>query len=123
MMETVSSLHLPSWGLLSKFGFSDGDMPDDLCDWLEDRLGIEHARDMPWHTVLEALVREQLLPVIDQTVEVVSIETIHNPIRAVTVDGVDVTDFWYGDPGQPTLTPEGVTVSYETVLAKVLELR
>jgi hypothetical protein len=122
-MEGVSSLYLPSWCLLSKFGFSDGDMPDDLCDWLEDRLGIERARDVSWHAVLEALVREHLLPVLDQAVEVVSIETIHNPIRATTVDGADVTDSWYGDPGRPELTPDGVTVSYETVLAKVLELR
>ncbi len=119
----MSNLLLLSWGLLSKFGFSDGDMPDDLEDWLEDRLGIDGAREVPWHTVLEALVREHLLPVLDQTVEVVSIETNHNPIRAITVDGVDVIDFWYGDPGRPELTPDCVTVSYETVLAKVLELR
>lgn len=123
-METVSSLHLPSWGLLSKWGFNDGDMPDHIWDWLEERIGIDAARDVPWRTVLEALVREHLVPALDQAVEVVTVETCHNPIRATTVDGADVEDFWFQNLAeQPKLTPDGVDVPYEAVLTAVQAAR
>jgi hypothetical protein len=112
-------LRLYSDGLLSKFGFNDGDQPDDVADWLEAD-GIEYGR-APWHPVLRRLVREHLLPVIDQNVAVYDIETIHNPIRAETVDGVQVDDYQRDPTAVPTLTPDHVDVPYAVVLAAVRE--
>jgi hypothetical protein len=111
---TEPSLTLFSSGLLSKWGFSDGDIPDQLLDWCDTR-SIPYPAD--WHATLRHLVREHLIPALDQTVTVTEIETSHNPIRAETVDGVDVTECWSGDQDEPTLTPEFVDVPYSVVLA------
>lgn len=103
---------LVSSGLLSKWGFNDGDVPDAFLDYLDDR-GVPYPED--WHRLLRLLVHRYLVPVLDQHVELVDVETNHNPIRAATVDGVDVD--WYGDRPNPSLTPECTTVSFEDVLA------
>jgi hypothetical protein len=114
-------LTLFSSGLLSKWGFNDGDAPNDVLDWREEHgLGWR----VEWHPVLVRLVYRFLLPVLDQEVKVAEIETIHNPIRAETVDGVDVTDFWYdsSDCG-PELTPECVEVPMTEVASVIREFR
>lgn len=113
-------LALASEDLLSKWGFNDGDEPDWLLDILEDR-DMEHPND--WHAILGRLVREELLPALDQQVEVVDVDTIHNPIRAITVDGVDVVNQWR--EGNPTvkLTPESVDVPVERVIKLIAEAR
>lgn len=113
--DRVLTLH--SDGLLSKFGFNDGDLTDELADWFEAE-GIDYAR-VAWHQVLCRLVREHLLPVLDQAVVVYEIGTIHNPIRAATVDGVDVSDLDEAD--LPVLTPDHVDVPYAVVLQAVRE--
>lgn len=96
-----------SSGLLSKWGFGDGNDPDEWWDYCEAN-GIDPARaDFP----LEEIVRRHLVPKLDQAVTVVHIETSHNPIRAQTVDGVDVTEVWSGRAPEPALTPEYVQVS------------
>ena len=59
--------------LASKFGFNDGDAPEDWYD--TDREGWH------WHATLIELVREHLLPLIPD-VEVYELDSIHNPIRA-----------------------------------------
>ena len=105
-VTTEPSLTLYSDGLLSKFGFNDGDDPDVWLDYC-DANGIDYnVVDFP----LVELVRQYLLPVLDQAVTVVEIETIHNPIRAKTVDGVEVNGdvTVHGDPVE--LTPERVTI-------------
>jgi hypothetical protein len=109
-----------SAGLLSKYGFNDGDEPDDLVELLEAEppFGYDYTT-FDWHPVLIALVREHLLPRLDQNVEVVEVETAHNPIRATVVDGVDVTYSWFDHQPEPPLTPEYVDVPYEAVLAAV----
>ncbi|MFF3857552.1 hypothetical protein [Micromonospora sp. NPDC002575] len=113
---TEPTLTLFAWGLLSKWGFNDGDDPELWLDYCEAR-GIDYnALGFP----LAALVRRHLVPVLDQDVTVVDIETCHNPIRADTVDGVDVTDVWYGDAPKPTLTPEYVDVPMADVLRLAL---
>ncbi|WP_327230819.1 hypothetical protein [Streptomyces murinus] len=105
-MVAEPHLTLFSSDLLSKWGFNDGDDPDDWLDYCEAH-GIDYNTvDFP----LVALVRRYLLPVLDQDVTVVEIETIHNPIRAELVDGIDVTEAWYGRAEAPTLTPEYVDV-------------
>ena len=99
--------------LLSKWGFHDGDEPDFWLDWCDEQ-GVDYnARGWDWHTTLRRLVREHLAPKLDQRVELVDIETIHNPIRAETVDGVEVD--WYAD-SLIMLTPEHVDIPFSEVL-------
>lgn len=96
-------------GLLSKWGFCDGD----LLEWLYE-FG-KHDR----HAVLCAVVRQKLLPALAQKVEVEEISTIHNPIRARTVDGKDVTHMHYDSAirTEGLLTPASVDVPGAEVLA------
>lgn len=112
-MTEQPGLWLFSESLLSKWGFNDGDIPDGYLDWCD-----AHGHPYPdeWRTVLRMLIRTRLAPVLDQRVEVIDIGTSHNPIRAEKVDGVDVTDCWYGKRTGPTLTPEDVFVPYAEVL-------
>ena len=111
---TEPALILFSESLLSKWGFHDGDIPDDYLDWC-DANGHPYPDD--WHTVLRTLVRTRLAPALEQRVELVDIETNHNPIRATKVDGVDVTDRWYQTEPAVTLTPDCVEVPYADILA------
>jgi hypothetical protein len=104
------TLWLDSSGLLSKYGFNDGDEQDEFWDWRVAQ-GIE---DIAWHPTLRRLVREHLMPRLDQQVDVYDIDTIHNPIRASTVDGIAVDDM-QPDAG-PQLTPDGVAIPYAEVL-------
>lgn len=106
MTALVPRVTLFSSSLLSKWGFNDGDAPDDWLDYCEAH-GIDYNEvDFP----LTELVRRYLLPAIEQNVTAVEIETIHNPIRVETVDGVDVTEVWFGRAPEPTLTPEYVEI-------------
>lgn len=108
-------LRLDSESLLSKGGFGDGDTPEWLLDYCEDH-GIEYPER--WRIVLYRLVRDRLVPVLDQRVEITYIDTIHNPVRAVTVDGEDVTDQWY-EAATTRLTPEFVDVPVAVVMEAV----
>ncbi|WAZ20179.1 hypothetical protein STRCI_001278 [Streptomyces cinnabarinus] len=109
-------LTLRSSSLLSKWGFNDGDDPEDWLDYCEAN-GIDYTNlDFP----LIPIVRRYLLPKLDQSVEVVELETCHNPIRAETVDGQDVTEVWFGRAPEPTLTPESVDVPMADVLRLAL---
>lgn len=109
---TEPSVTLFSCDLLSKWGFNDGNDPDDWLDWCEAN-GIDcKAVDFPW----VAVVRKYLIPLIEQDVTVVDVETCHNPIRVEAVNGADVTDAWYGRAEAPALTPEYVDVSMGEVL-------
>ncbi|GGK28165.1 hypothetical protein GCM10011583_70200 [Streptomyces camponoticapitis] len=49
------------------------------------------------------------------------IGTNHNPIRGLTVDGVDMTEVIRGDAPEPMLTPESVDVPMAEVLRLALE--
>ena len=71
------------------------------------------------HAVLCAVVRQKLLPALAQKVEVEEISTIHNPIRARTVDGTDVTHLHYDSSlrTEGLLTPASVDVTGAEVLA------
>jgi hypothetical protein len=116
-MTSTPTVLLFSAGLLSKWGFGDGDAPDTWLDWCDER-GIDYTALRPWRDgILPALVRRYLLPKLNQDVTLVDISTNHNPIRAETVDGVNVEDCWYDshDSG-PDLTPEWVEVTMEQVL-------
>jgi hypothetical protein len=107
------ALRLSSECLLSKYGFNDGDEPDELLDALDQR-DLPHPDN--WHAALRVLVREHLLPVLDQRVELVNVETNHNPIRAITVDGVDAHRQWRAEDLGIRLTPEWVDVPLDRVI-------
>ena len=120
---SAHELHLSSSCLLAKYGFNDGDMPDDLHDWLDEQIGQDAAHAIDWRPVLDALVREFLIPLIEQPIEVVSIDTCHNPIRVDMLHGLDVTDLWFnGHPNEGMLTPESVSVPYAVVLDRAQRL-
>jgi hypothetical protein len=112
------SIQLFSDGLLSKWGFNDGDAPDEWLDWCDDH-GIDHSALPSWRDyILPALVRRFLVTALTQDVQLVSISTIHNPIRAETVDGINVEEWWRksAGAGAPQLTPEYVAVTLGQIL-------
>lgn len=105
---------LYSRDLLSKWGFNDSATPGEWRDYL-------NPPDAPRLDVtpfpLIQVVRRYMLPVLDQEVEVEEIETSHNPIRARSVDGLNVEHLWSGEhsltDGQDSrgiLTPKSVEV-------------
>jgi hypothetical protein len=101
-------VRLHSSGLLSKWGFSDGDL---LADCLQ---GLSPSTQ---REVLRRLVRRFLLPALARTheIEVYEIGSHHNPIRASIVDGHSVDD---GNRDEDIeLTPSYVDVPIEAVLA------
>ncbi|MFI0825713.1 hypothetical protein ACH4Q7_14795 [Streptomyces roseolus] len=109
-------LTLFSSSLLSKWGFNDGEDPADWLDWCEAN-GIDYtALAFP----LLPLVRTHLLPHIEQAVSLVEVETCHNPVRVDTVDGIDVTEVWFGRAPEPTLMPDHVDVPMSEVLRLAL---
>lgn len=122
------TLTLRSSGLMSKWGFNDGDMPEEVGDQIADRFdpwSEEYDRRYRaalgvWHDVLRGLVRDYLLPALDQKVEVYDIDTNHNPIRAESVDGVNVESV-HRDPkrAEGWLTPESVAVPMGEVMRRL----
>lgn len=112
--ETAPTVTLRAACLLSKWGFGDGDTPDDLLDYWGDL--VDHNA-FDWHAVLRRLVRTHLLPELQKhhDVEVHDVETAHNPIRAWRIDGREVA--YPADAVE--LRPESVTVSYGDVMAAV----
>lgn len=106
------SVSLPADGLLSKWGFWDGDTPDHYLDWLDEQ-GSPYPED--WHRILRHLVRTRLLPLLAARgikVEVYDIETNHNPIRVGKVNGVEIDDYADNDDVLPDVN---VTLSFEDV--------
>lgn len=112
MTVETDVLRLHSRDLLSKWGFNDGSMPDDVFGWVEDA-GIDRMA-VDWPCVLEQLVREHLLPLVERDLVVVEVVP-HNPIRAEFVDGLEID--WYAIDPQVKLTPEYVDVPRDVVLA------
>jgi hypothetical protein len=107
------ALTLVADGLLSKWGFNDGGTPDELMDYW-DHLGIPYP-DIDWHDALRKLVRDHLIPELTKhhEIDVVDMEGIHNPIRALTVDGIKIDG--YRSHNKVRLTPAWVTVPYSTI--------
>lgn len=135
-MGTMTTVGFPTSGLLSKWGFGDGDMLD---DWLFDHgfrrpdswePNPEHPLPK-WnhdedphgfrHRVLIRVVREHVLPAIEQDIEVYEISTNHNPIRARTVNGAEWDAYTASVDG--VLTPEWVEVGEDVLLAIAREER
>lgn len=119
-MSDEPTLALHSDGLLSKWGFNDGDTPDNLLDYCD-----AHGLDYPvgWRRLLYQLVAERLVPALDQEVTITYIVTNHNPVRALTVDGVDVRAEWYDGDARTALTPPSVEVTMADVIAMAQQVR
>ncbi|MCS6578218.1 hypothetical protein [Curtobacterium poinsettiae] len=114
-MSTPTPLYLHGGSLLSKWGFSDGDL---MIDWAWDNLSDEDAEMVSdqHHDLLIGLVKEYLVPKLSAwDVEVEEIQTIHNPIRARMVDGVEVNQY---DPWPHPIENIEVAVSADDVLRK-----
>lgn len=116
--------------LFSKWGFGDGDMPDELLDMADgwpakEKMWAYDFGSKQWHEVLRRLVRERLLPLMPAGVELVDINTIHNPIRADKVNGEDIGPFWTSSADVPDrfapFTAVSVDVPYEDMLAMMRE--
>jgi hypothetical protein len=66
--------------------------------------------------LLVEVLQTHVIPRLDHSVQTLLIPTVHNPLRAVYVEGVPVN--WTAVAGQgPPLTPATVSVSLEDVLA------
>lgn len=118
-MEEI--LTLWSNGLLSKWGFNDGDTPNEVYELL-------YKEDIDWQDVdwrdevLPLLVEKYVVPLLDQKVEIYRIYTAHNPIRAASVQEEIVTDsVIYGSEPLPAvhLTPELVEIPMDVVLDEI----
>lgn len=97
---------LVSSGLLSKWGNGDGEAPDEWLDYCDNH-GIDYnTLDYP----LVELVRRYLLPKLAEhhDIETYVIETIHNPVRAARVDGVEIDPLDTND--EVELSPRWVAV-------------
>lgn len=108
MTATLSAV-----SLLSKYGFSDGDVLDDLWwDHHDEYLPGQGAH----HKLLYRLVTERLVPLIEaagHAVEVEFIETFHNPVRAYTLDRTPISYPCGSDTQNETLDkipPVSVTI-------------
>jgi hypothetical protein len=108
-MSETSGVILRADCLLSKWGFGDGDAPDHYLDWLD---GRELPYPEGWHKILRHLVRTRLLPLVIEDIEVYDIETIHNPIRASRVNGVEIDDYADNDN---VLRDLAVNITFEDV--------
>ncbi|MGJ8652606.1 MAG: hypothetical protein ACSHX8_04990 [Opitutaceae bacterium] len=82
--DALQSVTLDSKSLLTKWGFEDGD----CLNWLSTFGEFNEIK------VLETLVRVYLLPVLDEQVELCCLHNIHNPIRALKINGEHVSDCW-----------------------------
>jgi len=94
-------------GLLSKFGFDDGDQLDLLLS----------VGDVEEHHVLVEVVRQYVVPALHQSVTLQVVPTHHNPVRAATVNGDRVNIFRAEEVGRIKLTPEFVDVPDGYILA------
>ena len=83
--EEAAALTLFSESLFSKWGFWDGDQ---LYEWKEQH--VIPGMELSCADLLVAAVEAYLLPALKQNVEVEWLCTVHNPIRAMAVDGVKV---------------------------------
>ena len=91
---TDQSLILHASGLLSKWGFGDGDV---LAQWWWDVYDEEPSKND--HDLLYALVTQYLLPALRKEgndVQVYRIHTNHNPVRAEYLNGRHLQDLLGG---------------------------
>lgn len=106
------SITFETKGLLSRYGFMDGQLLDDL---LMEEFGTSNNNDLA-----EVVIR-CVIPKIDQKIEIEDIVdyisyTSHNPIRAERIDGISVDDF------DSELTPRFVEVEEKDIIEVLKEV-
>lgn len=111
----MNTVRLHSASLLSKYGFNDGDDPEEWLDWCEGN-GIDLSRARINSFPLAAAVKKFLVPLIEQDITVTELVTAHNPVRIQTLDGHDMTGVWHGTLSEPELTPAYVDVPMTEIL-------
>lgn len=118
---TSDGLWLHTESLFSKWGFSDGDVPDEVFDFVFDNELDDGCAW--WRPLLAELVKTWLLPSLSKPVDVYVITTIHNPVRAASVAGVPVPDDVIYGAGETDygLTPAAVCVPWDAVFRFVAE--
>lgn len=90
---SVSTHTFNAAGLLSKWGFGDGDEPDEVMDHQFDRhpAGVPYDRDLPgnWRRdILTPIAQHLLVPALPVPVEFTGdVSTSHNPARVTSIDG------------------------------------
>ena len=110
-------------GLLSKWGFGDGDV---LWDWWYNQADEPPPNHPDHHKVLTHLVETHLLPVIrdaGHAFEVEYVATTHNPIRLRSLDGHRVRQLeplveTTLDRYEVRLSPEEVFAAFRAVEGK-----
>jgi len=130
-LDREAELSLFSSSLFSKFGFWDGDQ---LYGWTERH--IKPGLTLDGADLLVAAVEAYLLPALKQSVTTQQFVTMHNPIRARAVDGVNIPEYIaalgfdadddldsdYLPEADNWLQPEYVTVTDEQLVALFPEL-
>jgi hypothetical protein len=118
MSDPVLLLHASC--LLSRHGFRDGDIPDDLWEWLGETAGLWDGEAF-WHTTLCHLVETRLVPLLVPAVTTFRIVTSHNPVRAETVGGRPVDDIDDDELIGIEFSPQFVEISFSEVLKSIQE--
>lgn len=108
----MKQISIKTDGFLSKWGFHDGDIFDDFLEDHGETCAMGYA-----HKFLERVLKELVIPKIKNKIEIVFIETIHNPVRAEKVDGKEVN--WYRENPDITIDPEFIILT-EDELVKLL---
>ncbi len=101
------TFYLNAESLFSKWGFGDG---GSLWDWFYDH--YDDSPDWPEDDLLYALCQAYLMPKLADAgyhVELMRIETSHNPVRAATLNGEEVDHYdsartWIDPPIEERIT-------------------
>ncbi|WP_336630018.1 MULTISPECIES: hypothetical protein [unclassified Microbacterium] len=112
---------LDAESLMSKWGFGDGDALD---DWWWDRFDTD--ADFDTDELLYALVQAYLVPAIraaGHVVELVRIGTIHNPVRAGTLDGVEADHYTDGKHFDPPIYVNITVEQVQDMVRKIIPNR
>lgn len=97
-------MKIPTRTLLSKWGLRDGDFLDPILKRMGFDLMVLNA-----HHVLIDLVRDHVLPKIENKIEFEVIITLHNPIRITHVDGALIDNYKASHP-EVELRPRSVKI-------------
>lgn len=111
------SIEFSADGLLSKWGFGDGDMLDDFL--------YDHGFVGSKKEVLALTVLRHVIPALGQKdIELVKVAdwnwTGHNPIRAKRISGIEVNDV--GENPTIILTPKFIDVEEGAILSIAREV-
>ena len=119
-------IELSTLGMAAKWGFQDGDVfgNDTRVQTLLRRVHRDTGLRVSDRDLLVAVVRQLVVPQLDQLVEIDEIVTLHNPARATCVDGVLLDSYGLSvEDGEPVgITPDVVEVPPERIRMVAMEL-